>query len=95
MNLSEEEMKKLVQSAVNAALDSRDRIDAETHRDDHLWVEEQRRREKKWNDFVEKVKLTAVGAITVAIIGGVVKGLSFIGAIVLAAMTAKTGGPNG
>lgn len=95
MELKEEELKELVKSAVNAARDSRDRIDAQTHRDDHLWVEEQRKREKQWNDLIEKVKLTAVGAITVAIIGGLVKGLSFIGAIVLAAMTAKTGGPNG
>lgn len=86
------ELQQIVTAAVNAALDSRDRIDAQTHRDDHAWIEEQRRREKKWNDMIEKIKLTVVGAITVAIIGGILKGLAFIGAIVMAAMSAKTGG---
>jgi hypothetical protein len=90
--MNQEELQRVVTVAVNAALDSRDRIDAQTHRDDHAWVEEQRRREKKWDDVIEKVKLTVVGAITVAIIGGILKGLAFIGAVVLAALSAKTGG---
>lgn len=90
--MNEEELQRVVTAAVNAALDSRDRIDAQTHRDDHLWIEEQRRREKKWDDMIEKVRLTIIGAITLAIIGGVIKGLAFIGALVMAALSAKTGG---
>lgn len=81
-----------LKEAINEALDARDRIDRQTHHDDHQWVQLQRQREKRWNDAVEKVRLTVIGAVALGALGLAVKFLSFIGALVVAGMSIKTNG---
>lgn len=92
METDQEALRALMREAIADVLDSRDRIDRETHHDDHDWIRLQREREKKWNDMMEKVRLSVIGAVTVAIIAGFVKFLSIIGALVVAGFTAKHGG---
>jgi hypothetical protein len=87
--LSEEQLQDLVKRAVSETLDQRDRIDHERHKDDHEWItlqrEKCRKREARW----EKFRASMVGAIAVAVVGGTIKFLVYIGELVLAA---KTGG---
>ena len=88
----QESLRELMRETIAEVLDSRDRLDRETHQEDHGWIKLQREREKKWNDMMEKVRLSVIGAVAVAIVAGMVKFLSIIGALVVAGFTAKHGG---
>lgn len=91
--MGDNDMQQLVERAITAALDKRDRIDHETHRADHAWVSLQREREKRWNDNVELAKKSAIGFLTIGVLTLLIKGAAFIGGLVLAAFGAVRGEP--
>jgi preprotein translocase subunit Sss1 len=93
VTLTSEQLEHIVQRAIGAALDQRDRIDHETHKLDHEWVKMQRAREKTWNDNIELAKKSAIGFLTVGAISLLIKGFAFIGGLVLAYISARGGTP--
>lgn len=83
--LTEEKLKEIM----NSVLDERDRIDHETHKDHHEWLKRKMEQEARFRDRLETFKKSAIGAVAVAVIGATIKGLAFIGGVVLA--TAQNG----
>lgn len=80
-DISEERLKEIL----NSVLDERDRIDHELHKDHHEWIRRQIEAEAKAKERWETFKKSVIGAIAVATTGAIIKGLAFIGGVILAA----------
>lgn len=78
-SITEEQLK----DALNSVLDERDRVDRETHRDHHAWINRQIEKEARAQERWETFKKSAIGAIAVTTIGFLIKGLVFVGELVI------------
>ena len=76
-----------IKQAVHAALDERDGLDRERHRDDHEWVYERRQREQlrtqRREILHDKIKATLIGGLLLLIVGGVLTWLYNVGLFVI------------
>jgi len=76
--MDEQAIKKLF----HEVLDERDRIDAETHREDHEWIHVKREREMRRQKIITRARDSAIGTIITALIMGMIGGLAWIGRMV-------------
>ena len=76
-----------IKQAVHAALDERDGMDRERHRDDHDWVYERRQREQRRTQrreiLQDKIKATLIGGLLLLIVGGALTALYNVGMFVI------------
>lgn len=62
--------KALIKEAITEVLNDRDRLDAETHKEDHLYIGAKRKQAEAWGRFWDEmtkyiVKLGVLGVITI------------------------------
>jgi len=57
-----------VRKVMNEVLNERDRIDQQTHRDDHIFLAQLREQRRKREEMWEKTKKTALGFIVIALL---------------------------
>lgn len=91
--MTPDQLEEVLKRAMSQVLDSRDRIDHGTHKQDHDWIECKRARERVWNERFELAQKSAVGFITLGVLGLVVKFFAFIGGLVIAYFTIRNGEP--
>lgn len=76
-----------IKQAVHAALNERDGMDRERHRDDHDWVYERRQREQhraqRREVLHDKVKATLIGGLLLLITAGAMTALYNVGKFVI------------
>ena len=85
-----------IKQAVHAALNERDGMDRERHRDDHDWVYERRQREQlraqRREMLHDKVKATVVGGLLLLAIGSALTAIYNVGKFVIDAYQKSQGG---
>ena len=85
-----------IKQAVHAALNERDGLDRERHRNDHDWVYERRQREQlraqRREMLHDKVKATVVGGLLLLVLSGAVTVLYNVGKFVIDAYQKSQGG---
>ena len=76
-----------IKQAIHAALDERDGLDRERHRNDHDWVYERRQREQlraqRRQVLVDKIKATVIGGLLLLFLTGTATVLYNVGKFVI------------
>lgn len=76
-----------IKQAVHAALNERDGLDRDTHRAHHDYlnrrIEREERRERRRQEFVDKIKATVIGGLLLLAVGSALTAIYNVGKFVI------------
>lgn len=95
-----------IKECVREVLTERTRVAEETHQAHHLFLDEcipllrdflayravRMAQKKRWDDRWAKVQASAIGTVTIALVGAILGGLAWIGKLVIHALQHPYGG---